>query len=143
VIPAARMKSGREHKVPLAPQAVELLESLYREQNNPFVFIGALQPVMSGKGLRRLLQRLGYGNATPHGTARSGFSDWAHECTAFDNHTIEISIAHRLGSAAEQAYRRGTMMQKRRRLMEVWATYLTTAPAPAKTGTVTPIGAGR
>jgi hypothetical protein len=87
------------------------------------------------------MERLGYGHATPHGTARSGFSDWAHEKTAFDNHSIETSLAHNVGSAVEQAYRRGTMMEKRRRLMQAWSDFIT---LPVKsTDKVTPIGAGR
>jgi integrase len=141
-IPAARMKSGREHKVPLSREAVDLLQSLPTEAGNPHVFIGSRQPWLSISALSRMLQRLGY-DATPHGTARSGFSDWAHERSSFNNHVIELSLAHNVGTAVEKAYRRGEMMDKRRKLMEAWSGYLTT-PAPAKsTEKVTPIGAGR
>jgi integrase len=141
-IPAARMKSGREHKVPLSPQAIELLQSLYREEGNEHLFIGSRQPALSMAALSRMLERLGY-DATPHGTARSAFSDWAHERTNYNNHVIELSLAHSVGNAVEKAYRRGDMMEKRRKLMEAWASYLMTPPASAKTSTVTPIGAGR
>ena len=40
-ITAARMKGGKEHRVPLSPRALELLSGLYEEADNPFVFIGA------------------------------------------------------------------------------------------------------
>jgi integrase len=139
IIPAERMKSGKEHKVPLSPQAIDLLKSLPTEAGNQFVFLGSRQPSLSIGALTRLMERLGYGYATPHGTARSAFSDWAHERTNYNNHAIELSLAHAIGSSVEKAYRRGDMFDKRRKLMEAWASYLMTPPAPAKTGTVTPI----
>jgi integrase len=141
-IPAVRMKGGKEHKVPLSDAAVELLQGLYREKGNEHLFIGAQQPALSLAALRRQLQRLGY-NATPHGTARSGFSDWAHERTSHSSHTIELSLGHSVGNAVERSYRRGDMFNKRRQLTTAWSAYLLT-PAPAKTiATITPIGAGR
>jgi integrase len=125
-LPAARMKSNREHKVPLALQAVALLQSLPTEQDNPYLFIGAHKQMISADALTMVLKRMKR-SETIHGF-RSSFSDWAHERSAFNNQVIELSLAHSVGSAAEQAYRRGEMMDKRRKLMEVWATYCTTAP---------------
>jgi integrase len=75
-----------------------------------------------------LLRRLGYTNAVIHGF-RSSFSDWAHERTRHDNHTIELSLAHAVGNGVERAYRRGDMFDKRRRLMADWATFCTTPGA--------------
>ena len=71
--------------------------------------------------MRRVLQRLRT-DISVHGF-RSTFSDWAHERTAFANHAIEISLAHRVGSEVERAYRRGDMVDKRRKLMEAWAQF--------------------
>jgi integrase len=72
---------------------------------------------------------------TTHGF-RSAFSDWAHEQTAHSNHTIELSLAHAVGSDVEKAYRRGTMTEKRRKLMEQWAAYCTSPPVAATGATV-------
>jgi integrase len=144
-IPAERMKAERPHKVPLVPEAIELLHGLYREgdDDDGFLFIGP-QPgkPLSEAALRAVMQRMGY-SATPHGF-RSSFSDWAHESTGFSNHAIEISLAHSVGDAAEKAYRRGAMIEKRRKLMEAWAEYCTSpAVAQAAKGKVVPMGRGR
>jgi integrase len=125
-IPAERMKAERPHKVPLAPEAIELLRRLYREGDGDdgFLFIGP-QPgkPLSEAALRAVMRRMGR-TEVPHGF-RSSFSDWAHESTGYSNHTIEISLAHSVGAAAEKAYRRGDMLEKRRKLMEAWAKYCT------------------
>jgi integrase len=139
-IPASRMKGKREHRVPLAPAALDLLCALPREDGNPFVFIGP----KAGQGLggqtpARLLQRMGHTGFTVHGF-RSAFSDWAHEQTAHANHTIELSLAHNVGSEVERAYRRKDMLAKRVRLMADWAKYCTTAPAARTGDVVVPIG---
>jgi integrase len=139
VIPASRMKAGKEHRVPLSAAAIALLRALPTEINNPFVFVG----VRAGTGLGPaalavLLRRLGHTGFTVHGF-RSSFSDWAHEQTAHANHTIETSLAHAVGGAVEKAYRRGDLFQKRRKLMDAWAQFLAAAPAA---GTVVPLRKG-
>jgi integrase len=125
-VPATRMKSGREHKVPLSPAARELLRSLYCEDGNPHLFIGPRRETLSPAALAGALHRLGR-TETVHGM-RSAFSDWAHERTSHANHTIELSLAHSVGGAVERAYRRGEMFEKRRKLMEAWSTYCTKPP---------------
>ena len=128
VIPAERMKSRREHRVPLAPQAVQLLKGLYQEEGNPHLFIGRRTGAqMAQMALSEALRRAGR-TETVHGL-RSSFSDWAHESTSFSNHEIELSLAHTVGSGTEKAYRRGDMADKRRRLMEAWATFCTSPAA--------------
>jgi len=124
-VPAERMKGGEEHRVPLAPSVIKLLNALPREDD--VVFIGPTP----GKGLNSaamldVMKRMGR-TEVPHGF-RSSFSDWAHEQTAYDDHSIEISLAHKVGSEVERAYRRGPMVAKRRRLMEDWARYCTSPP---------------
>jgi integrase len=136
-IPAARMKGNPEHKVPLSPQAIELLRSLYTEDGNDYLFIGSTQPHLAKNAMQTTLRRIGH-EQTVHGF-RSSFSDWAHELTAHSNHTIEISLAHTVGNEAERAYRRGDMFNKRRQLMEAWGRYVTTAPRRATANNVTPI----
>jgi integrase len=144
-IPAERMKGGKEHKVPLSPQAIELLKSLYTEDNNKLLFIGPRGgEALSSSSLQRVMQRLKR-TEVPHGM-RSSFSDWAHEQTSHGNHTIELSLAHSIGTKVEQSYRRGDLLEKRRKLMEAWGKYCTSA-APARRRAadknVFPIGAAR
>jgi hypothetical protein len=59
----------------------------------------------------------------------------------FQNEIIEASLAHTIGSKVEAAYRRGDLFEKRRRLMQQWTAYCTTAPAPERRGNVTPLHA--
>jgi integrase len=138
VIPAARMKADREHRVPLSDAALDLLRKLPREAGNPFIFIGQ----RTGTGLSKMamtyvMQRLGQsGTTTIHGF-RSSFSDWAHEQTAHSAHTIEISLAHAVGNETERAYRRTDMIAKRRQLMEQWSKFCL-SPAAKVSGDVVP-----
>jgi integrase len=135
-IPPERMKAGKEHKVPLAPEVLALLRGLYREgdSDDGLVFLGA-QPgkPLSPPAMASVMKRMGY-SAVPHGF-RSSFSDWAHERTGHSNHAIEISLAHSVGSETEKAYRRGEMLEKRRRLLADWARYCST-PVAGKPGKV-------
>jgi integrase len=132
LVPAARMKGRREHRVPLSDRAVELLQDLPREAGNAHIFIGGNKGgKLSDINLRRLLQAMGHnGDITIHGF-RSSFSDWAHERSHFPNHVIEQSLAHAVGSEVERAYRRGTMFEKRRQLMEAWSRYCSAPAADA------------
>jgi integrase len=133
-IPANRMKAGREHRVPLSPAAVALLKALPTEKDNQNVFIGARGDRTSQAAVTGLPKRLGY-DVTVHGF-RSTFSDFAHERTAFSNHVIELSLAHAIGNEVEKAYRRGDLLDKRRKLMEAWATFAT---SPTAAGAVVPM----
>jgi len=138
-VPGGRMKAKREHRVPLSPAALDLLRSLPREDGNPFVFIGP----NSGRGLghmvfTRVLERMGRSNITTHGF-RSSFSDWAHEQTAHASHTIELALAHNVGSDVERAYRRGPMLAKRVPLMADWAKYCATPPVVQTGADVVPL----
>jgi integrase len=140
VIPASRMKGGREHRVPLSGPALALLKDLPREEGNAHVFIGAQE----GRGLdknsmTRVLAHLGHAGMTVHGF-RSTFSDFAHERTAHSNHEIELSLAHSIGTAVEQSYRRSDLFDKRRQLIEAWAKFCAAARLP-ETATVTPLRA--
>jgi integrase len=131
IIPAQRMKGGREHRVPLSMAALEVLRNMARlrrsSEPDAFVFPGARdeQP-LSGMSTAMVLRRMGREKVTTHGF-RSSFRDWAAECTTFPREIAEAALAHRVGNAVEQAYRRGDALEKRRELMNEWATYL--APA--------------
>jgi len=70
----------------------------------------------------------GDGDLTTHGF-RSSFRDWVAERTNFPSEVAELALAHAIRNPVEAAYRRGDMFEKRRRLMQQWATFCTTAPA--------------
>jgi integrase len=128
IIPAARIKAGKEHRVPLSGRVQELLATLPRD-NGPFLFPGATaDKVLSHNAMLRVLERLGV-SSTVHGF-RSSFRDWAGESTSFPNHVIEQALAHSLGRV-EKAYRRGDLLDKRRKLMDAWSAYLA-APSAEK-----------
>jgi integrase len=136
-IPAARMKGRREHRVPLSPQAMELLRSLYREDGNPYLFISTRTPgahvVESTVGIA--LRDAGR-KETIHGF-RASFKTWAEERTNFPGILVEMSLAHRVGNAVENAYRRSDLAAKRAKLMEAWGKFACAAPvAEEKKGTV-------
>lgn len=128
-VPAARMKAGREHRVPLAEPALALLRRLatVREGDDPagFVFPGA----NAGRGLSNMaltmtLRRMKRGDLTAHGF-RSTFRDWAAERSGFPGEVAEAALAHVVGDKVEAAYRRGDLFEKRRRLMEAWGAFAT------------------
>src|SRR5262249_18162607 len=97
VIPAERMKVGKEHRVPLSPAALALLRSLPREEGNPYVFVGERGDHIYNIAMNRLLRRL-RPDVTVHGF-RSTFSTWANESTNYQPLVIEQSLSHSVGSA--------------------------------------------
>jgi integrase len=121
--PPERMKAGKEHRVPLSAPAVALLGSLDRDRRSDFLFPGAKpgRP-LSDMAMSMLLRRMGLGDITIHGF-RSTFRDWAAELTNFPREVVEMGLAHAIPSAVEAAYRRGDLLEKRRRLMEEWGDY--------------------
>jgi integrase len=121
------MKSGREHRAPLSDRACDILTTLPRE--GEFVFPGARKgKPLSDKVMLELVRAMRGMGATVHGF-RSTFRDWAAEQTSYPNELCEIALAHAVSDKTEAAYRRGDMMEKRRRLMADWATYCEREPA--------------
>jgi integrase len=140
-VPATRMKARRPHRVPLSPEAITLLRGLPTENDNPFLFIGRFEGrSISEIAQRQTLWRMGHKVAV-HGF-RSSFREWAAEQTRFPRELAELSLAHRVKSAAEAAYQRGDLLEKRRPLMAAWAKYVT-APPVVQAAKVVPIGAPR
>jgi integrase len=141
VVPAARMKAHREHRVPLSPRAVAVLQDMQatRSGDNAFVFPGPKPgKALSNVAFLRLLRRMGLHDLTVHGF-RATFKTWASERTSFQNEIVEASLAHVTGGKVEQAYMRGDMFEKRRRLMQQWATFCTTPRAQEQQSKVTPL----
>jgi integrase len=125
IIPASRIKSGRRHDVPLSPRAITLLRSLPKRNDNPHIFPGLVKgrPI-SASSMEMLLRRWELKHQTTIHGFRSSFRDWAGDCTNFPREVAEAALAHVVGDKAEQAYRRGTALERRRKLMTAWADFL-------------------
>jgi integrase len=122
VIPAARMKAKREHRVPLPRQAVELLRALPRFEWSPYIFPGAKRGrPLSQMAMLQLVRGMRPG-LTVHGF-RSTFRDWISEATNFSPELAEQALAHTIGNATEAAYRRGDLLERRRAMMQAWADF--------------------
>ena len=137
VVPAARTKAHREHRVPLSPRALEIANQMQlQRRKGRLVFPGRGDGIsVSEAGVRYVMQSLGCGSYTVHGF-RSAFRDWCGEQTNFPREVAEAALAHRVGNAVEQAYARGDLFEKRARLMTAWAAF---CELPAASATVTPI----
>jgi integrase len=142
-VPAGRMKGGREHRVPLSEAVLAVLEKVrplaLTKDGIPDpaapVFPGPRRALpMSNMVFLMLLRRMKWDDFTAHGF-RSTFSDWAAERTAYPREVVEMALSHAIESRVEAAYRRGDLLDKRRKLMEGWANFCA-APTNA---TVTPI----
>lgn len=140
ILPAARIKMGREHRVPLAPEVMALLEALPRFADNPLVFPAPREAEVSDMTLSAAMKRLHEADinaggkcfvdrvskrpAVPHGL-RSTFRDWMAERTQFPGDMAEVALAHCVASTVEASYWRGDMVEKRRSIMAAWADHLT------------------
>ena len=138
IIPASRMKAGREHRVALTAEAVAILQSLPRMEGSPFVFFaprgGELSDMTLSAVMRRMQEAeekagsLGFIDprnkrpAVPHGM-RSTFRQWAAE-RGYPRDMAEIALAHFIGSEVERAYQRSDMLERRRAMMADWAGFL-------------------
>jgi len=129
-IPAARMKMGVEHIVPLSPAAVDAFRRalVYRRPADParpdLVFPGMIRgKALSDMALTKLLRDMGL-DVTAHGF-RSSFRDWTAERTNIPNEVAEMALAHAIKSKSEAAYRRGNLLDKRRQAMDRWAQFCT------------------
>ncbi len=119
-IPAARMKSGNEHRVPLSPRTVEIAKD---QKDGTYLFPGMKgDEPLSNMAMLELLKRMGRDDLTVHGF-RSTFRDWAAECTTYPREVCEMALAHAIGDKVEAAYRRGDLFEKRRKLMQDWAKF--------------------
>jgi integrase len=121
VVPAERMKAGREHRVPLSKAASKLLQSLPKGQGADLVFPGMRGP-LSDMSLSAVLRRMKV-DATVHGF-RSTFRDWVSEHTNHSSEVAEMALAHAVSDKVEAAYRRGDLLDKRSALMTDWSVFL-------------------
>jgi len=122
-VPAERMKTGKEHRVPLSDAAMAILAKMAANRLSKCVFPGVRTgKTISNTAMLRLLHRMGRGDLTVHGF-RSTFSDWCAERTVYPAEVREMALAHAVGDKVEAAYRRGDLFQKRRRLAQAWAKF--------------------
>lgn len=129
-VPAARMKAGNEHRVPLSDAAVALLKGLPVMAGTGYVFAAARGGQLSDMTLSAVMRRMGV-QAVPHGF-RSTFRDWAAERANYPNEVAEMALAHTIKSKVEASYRRGDLFEKRRAMMEQWALFLARPEAIAE-----------
>jgi integrase len=126
-IPANRMKGGKEHVVPLSPAALRILAGQPRGR---YVFPAPRTGLpMERHAFADVMRAMGR-RETVHGF-RSSFADWAADNTAYPQEVREQCLAHAIPNKVEAAYRRGALLDKRRRLMGAWADY---CGKPAATG---------
>ena len=122
-IPGERMKAGREHRVPLSDDALEVLKKAQAFRDGDLIFPGikAGRPLTQVYSLN-LLQRITESRATIHGL-RTTFRTWAAERTNYPSEVAELALAHAVGSQVERAYARTDLFEKRRQLMQQWAEF--------------------
>ncbi len=130
-IPANRMKSRREHKVPLCTKSLEILAAAIEiDQDSEYIFsksgnhLSAMAMLMK---VRRLKKGL-----TVHGF-RSTFRDWVSEETNHSPEVAEMALAHTIANKVEAAYRRGKLIERRRQLMNDWEAYCLTGKSNINT----------
>jgi integrase len=130
VVPAERMKMGREHRVVLSPAAVSIIKATMAGSKSDWLFHSPGMPdkPLSNVALLAVLKRMGRADLASHGF-RSTFRDWAGETTHFPSEVIEAALAHGIKDRAEAAYARGDLFVKRTSLMEAWARYANAGPA--------------
>lgn len=134
-VPPDRMKMEKELRVPLSEPALQIVREALKTADG-YLFPGQKKgKPLSNMAMLNMLDRMGYEGITVHGF-RSTFRDWVAECTEYPDSLAEMALAHAVESKVEGAYRRGDMLERRRRMMEDWARYCS-----GKTGVVVPINA--
>ncbi len=123
IIPAARMKAKREHRVPLSPRAIEIVKAMKEVSQNDHVFPGQRGKGLSNMAFLQLLKRMNRTEITIHGF-RSTFRDWAAEQTAYPSDVVEMALSHSVGNQVQKAYFRSDLFEKRAALMRDWDEYL-------------------
>lgn len=129
VVPAERMKAGRKHQVPLSVEASDVLARVKLlvppKSGDSLIFPSPRGKVLSDMVFTQILRRLEDPKVpyTVHGF-RASFRTWGSELTEYSHEMLEFALAHIVGDQTVQAYARGSMVEKRRQLMQDWASYL-------------------
>ena len=133
-LPASRMKAGVEHRVPLSSQAVEVLKQARQlDDGTGLCFPSPLKPgrALSDMTLTKTLRSTGLADRTTVHGFRTSFKTWTMERTDAPWGVAEAALAHQLGGSVEQAYARSDLFDRRSKLMQRWADYLTRRSLPA------------
>jgi integrase len=125
IIPGSRMKSGKDHRVPLNARSLDIINEMQGISKTHLFSTGRRGRPLSPMTILALLKRMEWADLTAHGF-RSTFRDWAAEVTDHDRDVVEMALAHAIGSKVEAAYRRGDLMEKRRKLMDDWERFCLT-----------------
>jgi integrase len=124
-IPASRMKAKKEHQVPLGFRAIQILEGARSmDPDSSYLFSRNCRPLSNNTMMKTLGQILP--GLTVHGF-RSTFRDWVAEETDHSPEVAEMALAHSIGNKVEAAYRRGKLLDRRRKLMNDWQNFCLSA----------------
>ena len=127
-VPGERMKTGREHRVPLSGAALDVLNraaSLRDDSGYVFPSPNKEGRPLSDMTLTKILRTNGLADrATAHGF-RTSFKTWCMEQTDTPWAVGEAALAHVVGNSVEAAYARTDLFERRRALMQQWADYVT------------------
>jgi len=125
IIPAARMKAGKEHRVPLCQRSLDIIDiASAMDPNSKYLFSKNGKP-LSNMAMSMVLRRMKL-DVTVHGF-RSSFRDWISEKTYYPSEVAEMALAHTIGNKVEAAYRRQDLLEKRRQLLLDWEKYCSSA----------------
>ena len=122
VIPAARTKTNREHKIPLTDEAMRVIEQAYKAEGSNLLFSSTKGKPLSDATMSRFMEREGY-EARPHGF-RSTFRSWAEDCTDAPFEVKEACLGHVVDGGIVGAYQRSDRLQHRKKLLSRWSAFL-------------------
>lgn len=126
VVPADRIKAGKEHKVPLSDAALKLLKALPTFGEDGYLFTAPRGGPLSDMSISAVCRRMAV-DAVPHGF-RSSFKDWARNRSAYPDEVSELALAHVNSDATRAAYARDELLPQRKKLMAEWAKYCSNPP---------------
>ena len=124
-IPSARMKASSEHRVPLSDAALAVLEKAQAlDDGSGLVFPSPRKKgrELSNMTMTKVLRDAGLAERTTVHGLRSSFRDWC-AATGKPREIAEAALAHLVGGT-EGSYFRSDLFERRRRLMDQWAAYL-------------------
>jgi integrase len=118
------MKAKKEHRVPLSARSLEILAITGAMDTGSEYLFSNNGKCLSNMAMSMALRRASV-DATVHGF-RSSFRDWVSEETNHPSEVAEMALAHTISNKVEAAYRRRDLLEKRRLLMDEWASYCST-----------------
>jgi integrase len=125
-IPGPRTKTRKPFRTPLSTLAIDILNHQLQQSRGAYIFSGFNhgQKPLDARAMKAFLH--GRDNTVSVHGFRSAFRDWATEQTDFDFYVVEMCLAHQVGNAVTRAYLRGEALDKRRAVMQAWASYCET-----------------